>query len=62
VPDKELRARLPALVSEPACDAQESGRDAVSVAAATDDQQPWSLTFRRAGTRWRLTAAAPVRP
>jgi hypothetical protein len=62
VPDKDLRARLPSLVPEPACDAHESGRDAVSVAAATEDQQPWSLTFRRAGARWRLTAAAPVRP
>ena len=61
VPDKDLRARLPALVPEPACDAQEgSGHDAVSVAAAAADHRPWTLTFRRAGTLWRLTAASPV--
>lgn len=61
VPDKDLRARLPALVPEPACDAQEgSGHDAVSVAAAAPDHRPWTLTFRRAGTLWRLTAASPV--
>jgi hypothetical protein len=61
VPDRDLRARLPALVPEPACDAQEgSGHDAVSVAAAAPDHRPWTLTFRRAGTLWRLTAASPV--
>ncbi len=61
VPDKYLRARLPALVPEPACDAQEgSGHDAVSVAAVTPDHRPWTLTFRRAGALWRLTAASPV--
>lgn len=61
IPDKDLRARLPALVPEPACDAQEgSGHDAVSVAAAAADHRPWTLIFRRAGTLWRLTAASPV--
>jgi hypothetical protein len=62
VPDARLRARLPAtLRSEPACDAPEgSGPDAVSVAASVADGRPWTLTFRRAGPRWRLTAAEPV--
>jgi hypothetical protein len=31
----------------------------VSVAAAAG-RQPWVLTFRRVGARWRLTAAARV--
>jgi hypothetical protein len=61
VPDKDLRARLPALAPEPACDAQEgSGHDTVSVAAVTADHRPWTLTFRRAGALWRVTAASPV--
>jgi hypothetical protein len=60
VPDRELRARLPALSAEIACDAADSGREAVSIAATGPDRRPWSLTFRRAGTRWRLTGAAPV--
>lgn len=61
VPDKDLRARLPALAAEPACDAPDGpGRDAVSVAAVAADHRPWSLTFRRGGASWRLTAAAPV--
>jgi hypothetical protein len=63
IPDKALRARLPDLVREPACDAPlDAGREAVSVAAATADLRPWSLTFRRTGARWRLTAAAPLAP
>jgi hypothetical protein len=60
VPDPALRARLPALVSEPACDAADGVREVVSIAATSADRRPWSLTFRRAGARWRLTAAAPV--
>jgi hypothetical protein len=60
VPDAALRARLPALVSEPACDAADGVRETVSIAATSADRRPWSLTFRRAGVRWRLTAAAPV--
>jgi len=60
VPDSALRARLPALVPEPACDAADGGRDTVSIAATTADRRPWSLTFRRIGGRWRLAAAAPV--
>ena len=61
VPDAALRARLPAaLVFEPACDATDGGRETVSIAATTADRRPWSLTFRRAGGRWRLAAAAPV--
>jgi hypothetical protein len=31
----------------------------VSVAAAAG-RHPWTLTFRRPGGRWRLTAAGPV--
>ena len=61
VPDRTLRGRLPAgLAFDPACDARESsGGDSVSVAAAAD-RHPWTLTFRRPGGRWRLTAAGPV--
>lgn len=60
VPDPALRARLPALTAEPVCDAAEGGGETVSVAATGADRRPWSLTFRRAGPRWRLTAASPV--
>ncbi|HUF91810.1 MAG TPA: hypothetical protein VMR23_05490 [Candidatus Limnocylindria bacterium] len=61
VPDKTLRARLPALVPEPVCDAQVGGgHDTVSVAAAAADQRPWTLTFRRVGALWRLTEASPL--
>jgi hypothetical protein len=62
VPDPALRSRLPAdLAYDPACDAREGGTagEAVSVAAAAD-RRPWTLTFRRPGGRWRLTAARPV--
>ncbi len=61
VPDRALRSRLPAtLRPEPSCDAREgAGGDAVSVAAAAD-RQPWALTFRRQGARWRLTGATRV--
>jgi hypothetical protein len=60
VPDAALRARLPALGPEPACDAADGVRETVSIAATSADRRPWSLTFRRAGVRWRLTAASPV--
>jgi len=60
VPDAALRARLPMLVPEPACDAADGVRETVSIAATTADRRPWSLTFRRTGVRWRLAAAAPV--
>ena len=61
VPDRTLRSRLPtSLAFDPACDAREgAGGDGVSVAAAAD-RHPWTLTFRRPGGRWRLTAAGPV--
>jgi hypothetical protein len=61
VPDPTLRSRLPmTLHPEPICDAREGAAgNAVSVAAAAD-RQPWTLTFRRQGTRWRLTGAARV--
>lgn len=61
VPDPGLRDRLPAtLRAEPTCDAREGpAGDTVSVAAVAD-RQPWALTFRQAGGRWRLTAATRV--
>jgi hypothetical protein len=61
VPDRGLRTRLPpSLRPEPICDAREGAAgDTVSVAAAAE-RQPWTLTFRRLGARWRLTRAAPV--
>lgn len=64
VPDPKLRERLPAgLRGAPACDSVEgTAGEAVSIAAATASQHPWTLTFRRTGARWRLTAAAPTIP
>ncbi len=60
VPDPALRARLPALVPEPACDAADGMRETVSIAATGADRRPWTLTFRRTGIRWRLASASPV--
>lgn len=61
VPDARLRGRLPVLTWEPACDAVEGpGPGRVSVAATSADGAPWSVTFRRTGGRWRVTAAGPV--
>jgi hypothetical protein len=64
VPDATVRSRLPAsLRPEPACDAADGATPTtVSVAATAEDRRPWALVFRRIGTRWRLTAAAPVTP
>jgi len=60
VPDAKLRGALPArLDRDPACDARDSA-DRVSVAAVAGAGQPWTLTFLRAGARWRLTDAAPM--
>jgi hypothetical protein len=61
VPDAATRSRLPVtLRPEPACDAVEgTAAETVSV-AATAEHDPWQLTFRRAGARWRLMAADPV--
>lgn len=60
VPEPRLRNALPArLDRDPACDAREPGGP-VSVAAVADAQRPWTLTFLRAGTGWRLTAASPM--
>jgi hypothetical protein len=61
VPDRALRGRLPSTLRlEPSCDAREgAGGDAISVAAAAE-RQPWTLTFRRQGARWRLTGATRV--
>jgi hypothetical protein len=62
VPDRDLRARLSGLSAETACDAADSAREAVSIAATGPEGRPWNLTFRRAGARWRLTGATPVSP
>lgn len=60
VPEPRLRNALPArLDRDPACDAREPGGP-VSVAAVADAHRPWTLTFRRAGTGWRLTEASPM--
>jgi hypothetical protein len=62
VSDAQLRGRLPqALRPEPACDAADSitSPRTVSVAAIAE-HVPWTLTWERAGARWRLTAARPV--
>ncbi len=62
VPDPRLRARLPAqLEHDSACDAHETtGASSISVAAMTPEHRPWTLTFRRAGTAWRLVSGGPV--
>ena len=58
VSDRALRGRLPAtLRPEPTCDARDG--PAVSVAAEAD-RKPWTLTFRRQATGWRLTGATRV--
>jgi hypothetical protein len=66
VPDAALRARLPAtLRGEPACDGPLGPDGIVSIAAvagARTGAEPWSLSFRRSGGRWRLVTAAPTRP
>lgn len=63
VPDARVRAGLPpALAPEPACDAADGSPPSTLSLAATvgPERRPWTLTFRRAGTAWRLVAAAPV--
>ena len=62
VPDRDLRARLPAaLAPEAACDAAEGGAPPRTVSvAATANRVPWELVFWRSGDGWRLTRAAPV--
>ena len=60
VPDPKVRGTLPArLDRDTGCDAREPGGP-VSVAAVGTEGRPWTLTFVRAGTRWRLSAAAPM--
>ena len=62
VPDRRLRGRLPAaLRAEPSCDAPESAEAGVRW-PRSPTRQPWALTFRHAGARWRLTGATPVLP
>jgi hypothetical protein len=59
VPEPRVRNALPArLDRDVACDARDAGGP-VSVAAVAEER-PWILTFLRAGTRWRLTAASPM--
>ena len=60
VPDPTLRSRLLGLVPEPACDAADGMRETVSIAATDTERRPWTLTFRRAGIRWRLAAISAV--
>jgi hypothetical protein len=61
VPDRALRARLPAtLRPEPSCDAREGGSGETVSVAAVADREPWALTFRLANARWRLTGATRV--
>jgi len=64
VADPQIRGRLPStLRPDAACDAADSLTNPVTVSvAATAEHTPWALTFRRAGARWRLTAAGPVLP
>lgn len=63
VPDRALRAQLPAtLRGEAACDAPPARDGAVSIAAVAGDHDPWTLTFRRTGGHWRLIAAVPLAP
>ena len=60
VPEPRVRDALPArLDRDAACDAREPGGP-VSVAAVADAQRPWTLTFLKSGTAWRLTAATPM--
>src|SRR5258707_683384 len=49
VPDAALRARLPALGPEPACDAADGGRETVSAAAASRGRGRAGRTVPRAG-------------
>jgi hypothetical protein len=63
VPDGAVRRQLPStLRGEPACDAPPGRDGAVFIAAVADLHDPWTLTFRRRGGRWRLIAAAPMAP
>jgi hypothetical protein len=60
VPDAKLRGVLPArLERDVVCDAREPGGP-VSVAATAGPGRPWTLSFVRAETRWRLAAASPM--
>ncbi len=62
VPDPALLQRLPpGLAREDACDAPDGPTPGlVSVAASAGERGPWTLTFRRSGSEWRLDAVAPV--
>lgn len=61
--DQDLVHRLPPrLRPEPACDAPDGANPERVSVAASGEREPWQLTFRRSGTRWRLSAASPVIP
>jgi hypothetical protein len=62
VPNARLREQLPPqLERAAACDAPDGPEPVtVSVAATGPEHGPWTLTFRRSGGQWRLTAATPV--
>lgn len=66
VPDASLRKRLPAgLSADPACDAwspQTPGTAAVAAAAPGTGRSrvPWTLSWSRTRSGWRLRSAAPV--
>jgi len=60
-----LRARLPrALAPDAVCDVVVSNAPLSVVVAATETRSgrtvPWSLSWRRDASGWRLRAAAPV--
>jgi hypothetical protein len=65
VPDRALAARLPrTLHREPACDEAATETPTSATVAVTEERSgrmvPWSLTWRRAPTAWRLAAATPM--
>jgi hypothetical protein len=63
VVDRDLVHRLPAgLQAEPACDAPDGANPERVSVAARGEGEPWQLTFRRTGARWRLSSASPVIP
>ena len=65
VPDVGVRARLPrGLEPESVCDERAPGGGGAVVVAATQERAqqrvPWSLSWRRSPTGWRLAGANPV--
>ena len=61
VPNARIRAQLPPrLERAAACDAPDGPEPVTVSVAATAEDGPWTLMFRRSGGQWRLTAATPV--